>query len=241
MKSRTESVQPCIEIRNLEVRRGGRLVLPGINLEIRTAAVTGLLGPGGCGKTTLMRAIVGTQKVAGGTVMVLGQPAGVSGLRKRVGYVTQLPSVYSDLTVRENLTYYARVVGVPVSRVEDVIADVGLSKHRDQVVSTLSGGERSRASLAGALLGNPDVLILDEPTVGLDPLIRRDMWRIFHGLAGMGIVILVSTHVMDEADRCDDLVLMRAGRIISTGTPQELRKQAGSDDLEEAFIRLASA
>jgi ABC-2 type transport system ATP-binding protein len=229
-----------IEIENLEVRRGRRLVLPGIDLLVRGAAVTGLLGPSGSGKTTLMRAIVGTQIVASGHVTILGLPAGTANLRRRVAYVTQAPSVYSDLTVRENLAYYARMVGAEFKRVEEVVADVGLEKQADQVASTLSGGERSRSSLAAALLGRPDVLVLDEPTVGLDPVLRRDLWQTFHRLAAAGATILVSTHVMDEAERCDDLVLMREGHIIATGTPEQLRKQAGSNNLEDAFLRLAA-
>jgi ABC-2 type transport system ATP-binding protein len=240
MASRDGSAQPCIQIIDLEVRRGGRLVIPDLDLQVKGGEVTGLLGPGGCGKTTLMRAIVGTQKLAGGSVVVLGEPAGARGLRKRVGYVTQLPSVYSDLTVRENLSYFARVLGAPVRRVDEVIVDVSLGEHGDQVTSTLSGGERSRVSLAAALLGTPEVLILDEPTVGLDPVVRRDLWQMFHRLARTGATILVSTHVMDEADRCDYLILMREGRIIATGTPQGLREETGAGNLEDAFLKLAS-
>lgn len=230
-----------IEIENLQVRRGGRLVLPGVDLQVRAGAVTGLLGPSGSGKTTLMRAIVGTQIVAGGTVTVLGLPAGTPGLRERIAYVTQAPSVYSDLTVRENLAYFARVLGASLQRVDEVITDVGLGNQADQVASTLSRGERSRSSLAVALLGHPEVLVLDEPTVGLDPLLRRELWRIFHRLAEGGATTLVSTHVMDEAERCDDLVLMRDGQIIASGSPERLRNEAATDNLEDAFVRLAAA
>jgi ABC-2 type transport system ATP-binding protein len=216
------------------VRRGGRVVLRGVDLQEAGGRVTGLLGPSGSGKTTLMRAIVGTQIVAGGTVLVLGHPAGTAALRRRVARVTQAPSVYSDLTVRENLAYFARILGAPLDRIQQVIDDVGLSRQADQVASTLSGGERSRSSLASAR-------VLDEPTVGLDSLLWRDLWEIFRRLAEAGATTLVSTHVMDEAERCDDLVLMRDGEIIATGSPQRLREEASTDNLEDAFLTLAAA
>jgi ABC-2 type transport system ATP-binding protein len=233
------SQEPSIRIRDLRVRRGGRLVLPGVSLDVRPGVVTGLLGPSGSGKTTLMRAVVGVQIVEGGVVTVLGRPAGSEENRRRVGYVTQAPSVYGDLTVRENLRYFARIVDVPDARVGDAIETVDLGSHADQVVRTLSGGETSRVSLASALLGDPDVLVLDEPTVGLDPVLRRDLWRAFHALAEAGKTLLVSTHVMDEADRSDELVLVREGRIVATGSPDELRRKTGQDDLEQAFLALA--
>ena len=221
--------------------RGGRVVLPSVSLAVRPGAVTGLLGPSGSGKTTLMRAIVGVQIVEAGEVSVLGRPAGWPENRRRVGYVTQAPSVYGDLTVRENLEYFARVLGAPAERVAEAAETVALGDHVDQVVRTLSGGERSRVSLATALLGHPDVLVLDEPTVGLDPVLRRDLWSTFHRLAEAGTTLLVSSHVMDEADRCDDLVLMRDGEVVATGTPDELRARTGTDDLEDAFLALAEA
>ena len=233
------STDSSIRIRELRVRRGGRLVLPGISLEVRRGAVTGLLGPSGSGKTTLIRAIVGVQIVEGGEVDVLGRPGGSPELRRVVGYVTQAPSVYGDLTVRENLRYFAKILDAPAERVDDAIRTVALDAHAEQVVGTLSGGERSRVSLASALLGRPELLVLDEPTVGLDPVLRRDLWQTFHELAARGASLLVSSHVMDEADRCDDLVLLRDGRIVATGSPEELRRSTGSDELEEAFLALA--
>ena len=231
----------AVTVRGLRVVRGGRLVLPGISLDVQAGAVTGLLGPSGSGKTTLMRSLVGVQVVDAGEVAVLGRPAGSAENRRQVGYVTQAPSVYVDLTVRENLVYFARVLGVADDRVEEAATSVDLADRLDQVVRTLSGGERSRVSLATALLGRPDVLVLDEPTVGLDPVLRRDLWRMFHDLAAAGSTLLVSSHVMDEADRCDDLVLMRAGEIVATGSPAELRERTGAADLEEAFLILAEA
>ncbi len=231
----------AIAVHALRIRRGGNLVLPGIDLTIARGRVTGLLGPSGSGKTTLMRCIVGVQIVDSGTVAVLGEPAGSPSLRRRVGYVTQAPSVYDDLTVRENLRYFVDVLGAPRSGVDDAIRTVDLSAHEDQVVRTLSGGERSRVSLATALLGRPELLVLDEPTVGLDPVLRRDLWAMFHRLADDGVTLLVSSHVMDEAKRCEDLVLMREGRIVATETPDELRARTGKLDLEDAFLALAEA
>ncbi|HSO02294.1 MAG TPA: ABC transporter ATP-binding protein [Gaiellaceae bacterium] len=231
----------AIRIAGLRVDRGGVAVLPGLSVEIRPATVTGLLGPSGSGKTTLMRAIVGVQAVEGGEVTVLGEPAGSPGLRRRIGYVTQAPSVYADLTVRENLRYFARLLRVPAARVDEAIAIVDLGDQAGQVVRTLSGGEASRVSLATALLGRPEVLVLDEPTVGLDPVLRRDLWRAFHELAGGGTTLLVSSHVMDEAARCDDLVLLRAGRIVATGSPDDLLRRTGAADLDAAFLAIAEA
>jgi ABC-2 type transport system ATP-binding protein len=230
-----------IRIQDLRVRRGGRLVLPSVSLDIHRGLVTGLLGPSGSGKTTLIRSIVGVQIVESGEITVLGKPAGSPELRHVVGYVTQSPSVYGDLTVRENLQYFARILDAGREQIDDAIRTVALQDHADQVVGTLSGGERSRVSLATALLGQPQLLVLDEPTVGLDPVLRRDLWNTFHELAARGTTLLVSSHVMDEAERCDDLVLVRDGEIVATGSPDELRHRTHADDLEDAFLVLAEA
>jgi ABC-2 type transport system ATP-binding protein len=226
-----------VEVRDLVVVRGGREVLPGISLDVQ-AGVTGLLGPSGCGKTTLLRCLVGSQRVKSGGVAVLGAPAGSASLRTRIGYVTQDASVYDDLTVTENLAFFARVLGVDRSSVDRAIASVDLGDHRDQVVGRLSGGQRSRAGLAVALLGEPDLLVLDEPTVGLDPVLRRDLWALFHRIADNGAAVLVSSHVMDEAERCHRLLLMREGRIIADGSPDEIRARTGAADIEQAFLRV---
>jgi ABC-2 type transport system ATP-binding protein len=227
-----------VEVARLVVVRGGMPVLRGLSCAVPSGTVTGLLGPSGSGKTTLIRAIVGVQRIAGGTVTVLGEPAGAGPLRRRVGYMTQAPSVYGDLTVRENLRFFARVLRTPASPIESVLTLVSLEAEADRVVSRLSGGQRARASLAVALLGDPDLLVLDEPTVGLDPVLRRDLWQLFHDLAGRGKTLLVSSHVMDEADRCDTLLLLRGGALLAEGTPAELRSTTGADDLDEAFLRL---
>jgi ABC-2 type transport system ATP-binding protein len=229
----------AVRIETLRIVRGGKPVIPGLSLTVTAGAVTGLLGPSGSGKTTLMRAIVGVQIVEGGRVEVLGSPAGTAELRRRVGYVTQAPSIYSDLTVIENLRYFARVVGAPDARVPETIETVRLGEQAEQVVRTLSGGESSRVSLASAMLGRPELLVLDEPTVGLDPVLRRDLWQTFHSLAEEGATLLVSSHVMDEAERCDELILMREGRVVATGAPGELLAQTGKTDMEAAFLALA--
>jgi ABC-2 type transport system ATP-binding protein len=228
----------AIQVRDLRVVRGGRPVLPGISLTVERGSVTGLLGPSGTGKTTLIRAIVGVQIVDSGTVLVLGEPAGAAGLRSRVGYVTQAPSVYGDLSVRENLRYFARILDAPGERVDEVIGSVHLGEHTDQAVGSLSGGQRARVSLATSLLGRPELLVLDEPTVGLDPVLRAELWESFGGLAAEGVTLLISSHVMDEAIHCHELLLLRDGRLLVSAAPSELLERTGADDMEGAFLRL---
>jgi ABC-2 type transport system ATP-binding protein len=231
-------VTATLRIERLHVVRGGRTVIGDLSLEVRPGRVTGLLGPSGCGKSTLMRAIVGVQLVAGGRVEVLGRSAGEASLRREVGYLTQAPSVYGDLTVGENLRYFAAVTGATPGRVEAVLAQVALERKAGQVVSSLSGGERTRVALATTLVNSPSVLILDEPTVGLDPVLRADLWSSFRALADDGATLLVSSHSMEEAAECDDLLLMREGAILAAATPAELRERTGEDDLGRAFLAL---
>ena len=218
--------------------RGGTVVLPDLSFQLESGTVIGLLGPSGCGKTTLMRAVVGVQIVSGGTVTVLGAPAGTTALRPRVGYVTQAPSVYADLTVRQNLRYFASILGAGNEGIDNVLYDVDLTENADRLVSRLSGGQRTRVSLATALLGAPELLVLDEPTVGLEPVLRHDLWSLFHRLANGGATLLISSHVMDEAAQCDRLLLMRDGELLADTTPDELRQRTGMDDLAEAFLKL---
>ena len=229
-------VNNVIEVRGLTVVRD-RPVLEGLDVTIGSG-VTGLLGPSGCGKSTLLRSIVGVQQTQSGSVTVLGEPAGSAPLRSRIGYVTQEPSVYNDLTVAENLRFFARVLGCADSEVDRAIEAVDLDSHAGALVGRLSGGQRSRASLAVALLGEPDLLVLDEPTVGLDPVLRRDLWLLFHRLADAGAAVLVSSHVMDEAERCDQLLLMRDGAILAHDTPDAIKDRAGAHDVESAFLSL---
>jgi len=227
----------AVEVRDLVVERGGHEVLRHLDITIG-GGVTGLLGPSGCGKSTLMRSLVGVQQLVGGSVRAFGLEAGSRPLRDRIGYVTQAASVYDDLTVGENLMFFARVLGVGRAQADASLEAVDLGPQRDQVVGRLSGGQRSRVSLAVALLKQPDLLVLDEPTVGLDPVLRRDLWALFHRLADEGAAVFVSSHVMDEADRCDRLLLMRDGRIIADGTPLEIRQKTGADDIESAFLTI---
>jgi len=231
---------PAIALYGLRVVRGGRLVVDDVTLEVPRGTVAGLLGPSGCGKSTLMRSLVGVQVVAGGEVQVLGRPAGSPPLRHRVGYVTQAPSVYADLTVRENLRYFAAVLGAPRSDVDRVVDEVGLGSHADAVVGRLSGGQEARVSLAAALLGQPELLVLDEPTVGLDPVLRRDLWQLFHDLADRGTTLVVSSHVMDEAAHCDRLLLLREGRLLADDTMDGLLTRTGTSDVESAFLALVA-
>lgn len=231
----------AIAVRDLRIRRGGRLILPGISLTVARGQVTGLLGPSGSGKTTLLRAIVGVQIVESGGVEVLGLPVGSLELRRRVAYVTQAPSIYRDLSIAENLRYFARILGAPHSRIDEVTELVGLTAHTDQIALTLSGGELSRVSLAVALLGRPELLVLDEPTVGLDPILRLELWSTFYRLADAGASLLVSSHVMDEASRCHRLILMRDGQVIAGGSPADLLRRTHTDQLEDAFVTLARA
>jgi ABC-2 type transport system ATP-binding protein len=234
----SSAVRPSIAVRSLEVVRGRTRALDGVSLDVVPGEVTGLLGPSGSGKSTLMRAIVGVQRVQGGEVTVLGRPGGSRELRSQIGYMTQAPSIYADLTVRENLRYFASVLRAPSDAVERVISVVDLAAHEGQVVATLSGGERARVSLATALLNHPRVLVLDEPTVGLDPVLRFSLWQTFHALADGGATVLVSTHVMDEAERCDRLVLLREGRVLASGSAAELKGVTDAADLDSAFLAL---
>jgi ABC-2 type transport system ATP-binding protein len=231
-------METAIEVRDLVVERGKRRVLHGLSCSIPAGSVVGLLGPSGSGKTTLIRAVVGAQIIKSGVVTVLGLPAGSAALRATVGYVTQSPSVYADLSIRENARYFAALYGLGAAAAEQAITDVGLTGAAGQLVGNLSGGQRSRASLACALLGTPRVLVLDEPTVGQDPVLRADLWAKFHDLAAQGTTLLVSSHVMDEAGRCDRLLLIREGHLISDDTPAAIRTATGTDDLEEAFLQL---
>ena len=236
---------PAVAVSGLQVVRGKRRVIPGLDLEIPAGQVVGLLGPSGSGKSTLMRCIVGVQIVESGTVTVLGHPAGSPTLRDRVGYVTQSPSVYADLSVRDNVTYFGRAIGLRGASLREAVdrtlAEVDLVSYADQLVQDLSGGQESRVSLAAALVGRPSLLVLDEPTVGLDPVLRRDLWDLFRHLADRGHSLVVSSHVMDEATRCDRLVLLREGRVLADVTPAELLQQTGAGDADAAFLALIDA
>ncbi|MFD5476030.1 ABC transporter ATP-binding protein [Streptomyces hawaiiensis] len=236
---------PAVAAYGLRVVRGRHTVLRDVSFTVPRGCIVGLLGPSGCGKTTLLRSVVGVQQTTAGHVQVLGYASGAPQLRTRVGYVTQAPSVYADLTVLENLRYFAAALGMRGWRREDavvrVVKEVDLASYADKLVARLSGGQYSRVSLAVALLNKPDLLVMDEPTVGLDPMVRRELWLVFQRLAGEGTTLLVSSHVMDEADRCDRLLLMRAGRLLAGADRETLLEHTGCDDVEEAFMHLVQA
>lgn len=229
---------PAIHLEDVRVRRGGQTVLQGVSFTVSVGQVVGLLGPSGGGKSTTIRAIVGVQHHVTGRCEVLGRPAGSAELRRTVAYMTQAASVYRDLTVLENLRYFARVVSAPARGVAEVLELVDLGPERDRLAQTLSGGQLSRVSLGVALLGRPEVLLLDEPTVGLDPLLRRDLWHLFRRLASEGSTLLVSSHVMDEARECDRLLLLRDGTLLADATEAELLERTGASDIGAAFLRL---
>jgi ABC-2 type transport system ATP-binding protein len=234
-----KNFDPAISISHLKVIRGRNLVIPDLSLEVPRGALVGLLGPSGSGKSTLMRSIVGSQKVAGGAIAVLGLPGGSEPLRHRVGYVTQAASVYMDLSARENLKYFSSLVDAPKSDPQRVLEAVDLVDCADRPVNTLSGGQITRVSLAVALVGKPEVLILDEPTVGLDPVLRRSLWAMFRELVEEGRTLVVSSHVMDEATRCDRVLVMRKGGILFDGTLTDMLAKTKTKDADDAFLVLA--
>jgi ABC-2 type transport system ATP-binding protein len=230
--------EAAVDISNLRVIRGKRPALHDFSVRIARGSITGLLGPSGCGKTTLMRCIVGTQLITSGTVQVLGLPAGSAPLRHRIGYLPQDPTIYDDLRIIDNVRYFASLYGFESRAAHSAIDRVGLSDHSTAYCGNLSGGQRTRVSLACALVCQPELLVLDEPTVGLDPVLRADLWEQFTDLARAGTTLLVSSHVMDEADHCGDLLLMRDGHLVKQITPTRLREDTGCTSLEQAFLSI---
>jgi ABC-2 type transport system ATP-binding protein len=239
-------MQPSVAITHLSVTLGKNFAaLKDVSVELPSSQITGIIGPSGAGKTTLIRTIVGRQKITQGNVQVLGRPAGSASLRHRLHYMTQEISVYDDLTVRENLRYFATMSGQNRSAVKEAVTEVlrtvDMQNHANQLVSDLSGGQKQRVSLAVALLGRPELLVLDEPTVGLDPVLREQLWQLFHELTGKGTTVIISSHVMDEAERCDDLLLIRDGQLLAHDTPAELCRQNGTKTVEQSFLKLVGA
>lgn len=226
----------AIQLERIEVKIGDRQILQDLSASIPAGAITGLLGPSGAGKTTLMRALVGLKRVQGGKLVVLGDKPGSPALRRRTGYMTQAVSVYQDLTVGENLNYFAALVAAPRAQVNEIIDRVSLEECKNQLVSSLSGGQRARVSLAAALLGRPKLLVLDEPTVGLDPVLRQELWAQFRELAAGGTTLVISSHVMEEAEHCHYLLLMREGSVIASGSPRQIMKSVSAQTMEQAFL-----
>ncbi|MBX6333916.1 ABC transporter ATP-binding protein [Candidatus Saccharibacteria bacterium] len=231
--------EPVIAASGLTVVRGKITALRDLAFQLGAGKLIGLIGPSGSGKTTLMRAIVGTQQITRGEIKVLGLPAGSKQLRARIGYVTQSPAVYQDLTARQNLWYFASILGLPKSEADAALKAVDLSAGAKQLVGTMSGGQRARVSLAVALLGKPDLLVLDEPTVGLDPVLRKRLWELFAELAAQGRTLLISSHVMDEAEQCPELLMLRDGKLLMHGTKKELFERTGTRTVHDAFLKLA--
>ena len=229
-------VEPVVVVEHLRVIRGKRPAIHDLSVQIARGTITGLLGPSGCGKTTLMRSIVGTQIITAGDVTVLGHPAGSAPLFRRVGYLPQAPTIYDDLRIVDNVRYFGSLYGMDAKSADEAVSAVGLDDHRTALCGNLSGGQRTRVSLACALVAAPDLLVLDEPTVGLDPVLRVDLWQQFRQLARRGTTLVVSSHVMDEADNCGDLLLMREGHLLAHTTPRKLREDTGCQSLEEAFL-----
>jgi ABC-2 type transport system ATP-binding protein len=224
-------------------RFGATLALRGLDLRVRAGEIYGLLGPNGSGKTTLIRCVAGLLRPEAGTLTVLGGSPRAAVSAGRVGYMTQAPALYGELSVQENLRFFAALESVPHAdqRIEEALRAVDLLDRRRSVVNTLSGGMRTRVSLAATFLHHPQLLLLDEPTVGVDPVLRHEFWSRFRRLAAAGITILVSSHVMDEASRCDRLGLIRGGVVLAEGSANELVARAGARDLESAFLSLAEA
>lgn len=231
-------IQSSIKASHLYVEKDGKQILNDVSFMVKSGTITGLIGPSGSGKTTLMRTIVGVQKIKSGELDVLGMKAGARKLRPKIGYVTQSPAVYHDLTVTQNFRYFGTLARASKQQVRQVLDDVQLGAWSHSLVKNLSGGQQARVSLGIALLGNPDVLVLDEPTVGLDPLLRRDLWSLFGELAAQGKTLLVSSHVMDEAERCEGLLLMRDGKLLWNASRVDLLKTTKTHSVETAFIAM---
>ncbi|MDE1654097.1 ABC transporter ATP-binding protein [Actinotignum schaalii] len=231
-------VESVVRVRNLHIRRGTTSVLRGLNCNLSRGSITGLLGPSGCGKTTLMRAILGVQRITSGSIEILGLPAGAKALRHKVAYTSQALSIYPDISVHDNVTYFARLVGADSADVEQAIRRVQLTDYAARPITKLSGGQANRASLACALVGHPEVLVLDEPTVGLDPITRQELWQVFRGFAAEGVTLLISSHVMDEASHCDEVLFMREGEFLAQESIESVQDRTGTDNPEEAFLAL---
>ena len=236
-------METAVSVKNLSVTLGGNVkALKNVSVELPKGQAVGFIGPSGAGKTTLIRCIVGRLHFTKGEIRIFGEPAGSPNLRKRMSYMTQELSVYPDLTVKENLRYFATMMGHNRKSANaitaEVLESVDMPEKADSLVSDLSGGQKQRVSLAIALIGSPELMVLDEPTIGLDPVLRDSLWKIFHSLTKRGTTLIVSSHSMDEAERCDDLVLIRDGHVIAHSSPDELRQRTNTKTIEESFLKL---
>ena len=233
---------PAIDVRGLTKRYNGRAVVDHVDLQLERGRICGFLGPNGSGKTTTIRMICGLLKADEGTGTCLGLDiaAGGAEIKRQVGYMTQKFGLYEDLSIRENLDFIARLFQLPGrrARVDEALQRLGLTSRQKQLAGELSGGWKQRLALAACLLHEPQLLLLDEPTAGVDPKARREFWDEIHRLAEQGITVLVSTHYMDEAERCHELCYIAYGRVLARGTAPQIVEQAGARDLEDAFVRL---
>lgn len=230
----------CIRTREVTKAFSGNEVLHGISLEVRHREIFGLLGPSGSGKTTFVKMIAGIDEATRGEVEVLGTQMPKLSMMNRIGYMAQSDAMYNELTAKENLEFFGALFGLRGGkmkrRIDEVMALVNLTEHLKRPVGAYSGGMKRRLSLAIALIHEPEVLILDEPTVGIDPVLRQSIWNEFENLSQKGTTILVTTHVMDEADKCHRLGMVRDGKLIAVGTPEALKQETGSATIEEAFL-----
>lgn len=238
IRQQSDATTPAMQVTALTVTRGGRRILEQLTCTLRAGSIVGLIGPSGSGKSTFMRAIVGVQRITEGTLTIFGHAAGSRVLRGVVGYVSQSPAIYDDLTIEQNLHYFATLSRVKRETVAPLLERLQLTPYRRQLAANLSGGQRARVSLGVALLGNPDVLILDEPTVGLDPILREELWGLFATLAQEGKTLLISSHVMDEAERCEELLLLHDGKLLFEGAKQALLSQTARPTVEAAFMTI---
>lgn len=236
-------MKPAVKIDNLDVILGKKLTaLKDVSISLPMNKIIGFIGPSGAGKTTLIRSIVGRQKLAKGTISVFGIAAGSKELRSMVSYMTQEVSAYGDLTVYENLEYFSTMLGLKRNEIKPeiqrLLKTVDLHPQSTQLVQKLSGGQKQRVSLAIALIGKPKLMVLDEPTVGLDPLLRDELWRLFRTLASEGTTLIISSHVMEEAERCDELLLLRYGEVLAQGSPNQLCERTNTKSVEQSFLKL---
>ncbi len=239
-KERSDYIIDCS---GLDMRFGSLKALDGVDLKIKYGENYGLLGPNGAGKTTLIRILCGLLKPSGGTAYVLGRRLPDRRINPTIGYMTQMDALYNDLTIRENVRFFASLYGLRgherEKRIDDTLDITALGDRQHSVVSTISGGMKKRASMACVLVHRPKLLFLDEPTVGVDPKLRCELWKYFHELNKEGVTLIVSTHIMDEAEHCNRLAFIRDGKKLIEGTPTELKAATACDNLEGAFMRFS--
>ncbi|MFC5465240.1 ABC transporter ATP-binding protein [Lederbergia graminis] len=240
-----ENKRSCVSVRHISKSFGKHQVLEDINLDIYEGEIFGLLGPSGAGKTTLVKQLSGLDTPTSGENYIFQEKMPDLKLINRIGYMAQSDALYEELSAKENLQFFAELYGLKGTkqsqRIKEVMKLVQLLDHINKPISTYSGGMKRRLSLAIALLHEPEILILDEPTVGIDPVLRKSIWGAFYELKQQGTTLIVTTHVMDEADKCDRLGLIREGKLIAVGTPQQLKEETKTTSIEDAFLAYGGA